>query len=83
MKAGLTLSKDYLIYSRASNHMVSSRESFTALTLSGGPRTHMGDEFQIQDIGRGSIKIQHDEFNNVLYVTYPTTKQVVQYEEEA
>ena len=42
----------------------------------------MGDEFQIPNVGRSPIKIQHDEFNNVFYVPSPTVKQVVQDEEE-
>ena len=46
--------------------MVASKESFTTLTLSGGPRIHMGYDSQILAIGRGSIKIQHGEFKNVL-----------------
>ena len=83
MKASLTLSKAYLIDFGASNHMVSSRESFTTLTLSGGPRTHMGGDSQILDSGRVYIKIQHDEFKNVLYVPSSAAKQVVQDEEEA
>ena len=33
LKVGLTQSKAYLIDSRASNHMVSSKESFSTLTL--------------------------------------------------
>ena len=67
-KADLTLSKDYLIDSRASNHMVSSRESFTTLTLSERPSINMGYDSQIPVVGIGSIKIQHGEFKNVLYV---------------
>ena len=39
------------------------------MDLSGGPRIHMGDNSQIPSIGRGSIKIQHGEFINVLYVS--------------
>ena len=66
--AGLTQSKSYLIDSGASNHMVPSKESFTTLTLSGGPSIHMGYDSQIPTTGRGSIKIQHGEFKNVLYV---------------
>ena len=62
--------------------MVASMESFTTLTLLGGPSTHMGGDSQIPVVGRGSIKIQHDEFNNILYVSSPTSKQVVQDEEE-
>ena len=68
MKAGLTLSKDYLIDSGASKHMVSSREYLTTLNLSGGPRIHMGDNLQIPTAGIGSIKIHHGEFKNLLYV---------------
>ena len=68
LKAGLSLSKAYLIDFGASNHMVSSKESFTTLNLSGGPSIHMADDSQIPTIGRGYIKIHHGEFRNVLYV---------------
>ena len=78
LKENLTLSKAYLIDSGASNHMVASRDSFTTFTLSGRPRTHMGYEPQIQIVERGSIKIHHDEF-----IPSPTTKQIVEDEEEA
>ena len=63
--------------------MVASRESLTTLTLSRRPSPHMGRDSQIPTAGRGSIKIQHDDFKNVLYVPSPTTKQIVEYEEEA
>ena len=43
----------------------------------------MGDDSQIPAVEIGSVKIQHDEFKNVLYVPSPTTKQIVQDEEEA
>ena len=48
--------------------MVSSKESFTTLNLTGGPSIHMVYASQILAIGRGSVKIQHGEFKNVLYV---------------
>ena len=48
---------------------VASRESFITLTLSGGPIIHVGDDSQIPAAGRGSIKIHHGEFKNVLYVS--------------
>ena len=48
--------------------MVASKESFTALDLSGVPRIHMGDNSHIPVASRGSIKIQHGEFKKVLYV---------------
>ena len=44
--------------------MVSSKESFTTLDLSGGPNIHMGNDSQIPAVGRGSIKLQPVEFNN-------------------
>ena len=48
--------------------MVYSRESFTTLNLTGGPSIHMVYDSQILAVGRGSVKIQHGEFKNVLYV---------------
>ena len=63
--------------------MVTFGESFTTFTLSGEPSTDMRYDFQIPAAGRGSIKIQHDEFKNVLNVPSSTAKQVVQDEEEA
>ena len=47
LKAGFTQSKPYFIDSGASNHIVSSRESFTTLDLPGEPNIHMGDYSQI------------------------------------
>ena len=57
LKAGFTQSKAYLIDSEAFNHMVASKESFTTLNLSGGPRIHIGDDSEMRVVGRGSIKI--------------------------
>ena len=49
--------------------MASSKESFSTLTLSKGPNNiHMGDDSQIPAKGRGSVKVEHGEFKNVLYV---------------
>ena len=48
--------------------MVSSKESFSALTLSKGPDIHMGDYSQIPIKGMGSVRAKHGEFKNVLYV---------------
>ena len=58
----------FLIDSGASNHMVSSKESFSSLDLSRGPSIHMGDDSQIPAVGKGSIKFEHGVFKNVLYV---------------
>ena len=49
--------------------MVSSKESFSTLTLSKGPNIHMGDDSQIPVEGRGSVKTKHGELKNVLYVS--------------
>ena len=62
--------------------MVSSRESFITSTLSRGPISHMGDDYKIPAIEKGSNKIQHADFNNGLYVPSPTTKQIFEYEKE-
>ena len=57
-----------MIDSGASKHMVASKEYLTTLNLSGGPNIHMRDNSKIPAVGRGSIKIQHGDFKNVLYV---------------
>ena len=68
LKASLIQSKSYLLDSGASNHMATSKEYFSTLTPSKGRDIHMGDESQIPTTRRGSIKIHHGEFKNVLYV---------------
>ena len=68
LKAGFTQSKAYLIDSGACNHMVSSKSSFTCLDLFGESSIHMGFDSKILAIGKGSIKFEHGEFKNVLYV---------------
>ena len=40
----------------------------------------MGDESQIPDVGRGSIKIQYGEFKNVLYVPSLATNMLFVYQ---
>ena len=42
LKETLSLSSTYIIDSGVSNHMVSSKESFSTLSLSKGPNIHMG-----------------------------------------
>ena len=48
--------------------MVASRESFFSLQTIDGTSIHMGDDTQIQAEGKGSIKLKHGVFRNVLYV---------------
>ena len=57
----------FLIDSGASNHKVASRESFSSLQLT-DPSIHMGDHTQIRAEGKGSIKLKHGVFKDVLYV---------------
>ena len=48
--------------------MVASKESFYSLKLTDGTSIHNGDDSEIQDEGKGSIKLEHGVFKNVLYV---------------
>ena len=57
LKNSLTHSTTYLIDFGESNHMVSTKESFSTVTLSKGPSIHMGDDSQIPTLGIGSVKI--------------------------
>ena len=91
LKDGFSKSHAFLIDLGASNHKVSSRESFSSLQLTNGLSIHMGDDTQIQAEGKGSIKLKNRFFKDVLYVlnfsckfficipddTYCPTKRVV------
>ena len=68
LKATLSPSSAYIIDSGASNHMVSSNESFSTFSLSKGPNIHMGYDSQIPAEDKGSVRAKHGEFKNVLYV---------------
>ena len=48
--------------------MVASRESFSSLQTTYGLSIHMDDDTQIQAEGKGSIKLKHGMFKDVLYV---------------
>ena len=68
LKVSCSTAHAFLIDSRASNHMVSSRESFSYLQYFYGPSIQMGNNSQIRAKGKGSIKIEHGKFKDVLYV---------------
>ena len=68
LKASCSKSHAFLIDSGASNHLVTSRESFFSLKTTYGLSIHMGDDTQIRAKGKGSIKLKHGVFKNVLYV---------------
>ena len=67
-KGWIFKSRSFLIDPRASNHMVASKESLSSLKIIDGPSIHMGGDTQIQDEGKGSIKLEHGVFKTVLYV---------------
>ena len=48
--------------------MVAYKESFSSLKHTDDPSIHIGDDTQIQAEGKGSIKLEHGVFKNVLYV---------------
>ena len=79
-KSNFSPSSTYIIDSGASNHMVSSKESFSTISLSKGPNIYMGDDSQIPTEGRGSIKAKHGEFKNVLYVPSLATNMLSIYQ---
>ena len=49
-------------------HMVSTKEAFSSLYDSKGPKISLGDNSDTKIKGKGSIDIDHGSFNNVLYV---------------
>ena len=65
LKAGFSQSQAFLIDYGASNHMASSKESFSSLDLSDGPSIHMGYDSQIPVVGKCLIKFKHGVFKNV------------------
>ena len=80
LKEIFSQSQAFLIDFGASNHMVSSKESFSSLDLSVGPSTHMGDDSQIPTARKGSIKLEHGVFKNVLYVPSLETNMLYVYQ---
>ena len=68
MKASCSTVQVFLIDYGASNHMVSSRESFSSLQYFNGPSIQMGNSSKVQAKRKVSIKIEHGKFKYVLYV---------------
>ena len=48
--------------------MVASKQSISSLHPIDDPTIHMGDDIQIRAEGKGSIKFEHGNLNDVLYV---------------
>ena len=60
--------------------MVSSKESFSSLDISGGPLIHMGDDFQTPFFCKGSVQFDHGVFKNFLYVPSLATNLLYVYQ---
>ena len=61
-------SKALLIDSRASNHMMAERDSFSSLETKKSIPIHMGDDSTIISEGQGTVNLEHGYFSNVLCV---------------
>ena len=68
LKASCSTAHAFLIDSRASNHMVAYKESFSSLQSFDGPSIQMGNNNKFQTKGKVSIKLEHGKFKDVLYV---------------
>ena len=66
--AGTSSSHSFIIDSRSSRHMVSTREIFSSLDMSKGPPIVLGDDSLTDSLGKGRNDLDHGNFNNVLYV---------------
>ena len=61
-------SKALLIDSRASNHMMVERDSFSSLETGKSIPIQMGYDFTIISEGQGTFDLEHGYFSNVMYV---------------
>ena len=60
--------RDLLIESGASNHMMARKEYFSFLESDKIIPIHMGDGSQIISKGKGTVKLEHGSFFDVIYV---------------
>ena len=68
LMASTSKSKALVIDSRASNHMMVERDSFSSLEIGKYIPIHMGDDSTIISEGQGTIDLENGYFSNVLYV---------------
>ena len=66
--AATSSSPSFIIDSRASRHMVSTKETLSSLDMLKGPLIVLGDDSLTDSLGKGRIDLDHGKFNNVLYV---------------
>ena len=62
------ISPSFIIDYGASRHMVSTKESFSCIDDSKGPKILLGDHSETESEGKCSIDFDYGSFNNVLYV---------------
>ena len=58
-------SHSFIIDYGPSRHMVSTRDAFSSLDASNGPKIVLGDDFETKSKGKGRIDLDHGSFNNV------------------
>ena len=61
-------SSTFIIDSRASRNMVSTRDTLSSLDNSKGPKIILGDDSVTDSNWKGRIELDHGSFNDVLYV---------------
>ena len=61
-------SPSFIIESRDSRHMVSTREAFSSLDILKGPKIVLGDYSLTESMGKGRIDLDHGSVKYVLYV---------------
>ena len=66
--ASTSRSSTFIIDSRASRHMVSTRGTFSSLDDSKGLKIVLGDDSVTNSMGKGRIDLDDGSFNDVLYV---------------
>ena len=66
--AGTSSSPSFIIDYGGSIHMVSTREAFSSLDISKGPKIVLGDDSLTDSMGKGRIDLDHGSFKDLLYV---------------
>ena len=66
--ASTSSSPRFIIDFGASRHMVLTRENFSSIDNSKGPKIVLRDDSLTNSMGKGRIDLDHGNFNNVLYV---------------
>ena len=61
-------SPSFIIDSRPSRNMVSTKEALSSLDMSKGPPIVLGYYSLTDSLGKGRIDLDHGKFSNVLYV---------------